>query len=130
MFATIFADGDRDGDGQISTIELMHVLQRRAKGTTLDGNSHAIFTLQKLLAEQASHGDIGLKEWSSGLHAAIVGDPNGAVAQWVLKELQDKAAGLSGHAHASRPQVVLEMERCAQLLSAAGEVKTHADEHV
>jgi len=123
-------------DGRLSTLELMHLLKRRATGTTLSGNSHAIFTLKKLLAQQADHGEIGVKEWSSGLHAAIVGDPNGAVAQWILKELQDEAAGWSAHDHDGRPyyshssrpgetswmrpQVVLEMERCAQLLSADG----------
>ena len=121
----------------LSTLELMHLLKRRATGTTLSGNSHAIFTLKKLLAQQADHGEIGVKEWSSGLHAAIVGDPNGAVAQWILKELQDEAAGWSAHkdlegrpyySHSSRPgetswvrpQVILEMERCAQLLSGDG----------
>ena len=67
-----------------------------------------------------------------------MGDPNGAVAQWILKELQDEAAGLSAHAHASRhkdpsfqrPQVILEMERCAQLLAGSGEVEVHAEVHV
>jgi hypothetical protein len=101
-FAAMFIDADSNGDGKISTIELMHVLKRRAKGTKLNGNSHAIFTLKKLLEDQADHGDIGVKEWSTGLHAAIVGDPNGAVALWILKELQDEAAGLSAHTHASR----------------------------
>jgi hypothetical protein len=73
-FAAMFIDADSNGDGKISTIELMHVLKRRAKGTKLNGNSHAIFTLKKLLEDQADHGDIGVKEWSTGLHAAIVGD--------------------------------------------------------
>ena len=135
----MFIDADNNGDGKISTIELMHVLKRRAKGTKLNGNSHAIFTLKKLLEDQADHGDIGVKEWSTGLHAAIVGDPNGAITQWILKELQDEAAGWSAHEHEGRPyyshsrrpqdtswvrpQVIIEMERCAQLLSAAGEAQ-------
>tara|TARA_B110000208_G_scaffold49326_1_gene65158 strand:+ start:1408 stop:4332 length:2925 start_codon:yes stop_codon:yes gene_type:complete len=139
MFDILFKDADSNGDGIISTIELTHVLQRRAKGTMLDGNSLAIFKLKKLLAQQSEHGEIRMKEWHSGLHAAIVGDPNGAITQWILKELQDEAAGWSAHEHEGRPyyshsrrpqdtswvrpQVIIEMERCAQLLSAAGEAQ-------
>ena len=150
-FATIFADADSNGDGLISTIELMHVLKRRATGTSLDGNSLAIFALKKILAQQADHGEIRVGEWSSGLHAAIVGDPNGAVAQWILKELQDEAAGWLVHehegrpyyAHSSRPgetswvrpQIIVEMERCAKLLSVPGGAgvrvpPVHAEAHV
>jgi hypothetical protein len=142
MFTAIFADGDRSGDGLLSTIELMHLLQRRAQGTVLDGNSHAMFTLQELCEKQAAHGEIGVKEFSSGLHAAVVGDPNGAVAQWILKELQDEAAGWTAHVHDAdddthatyyahskrgakstvweRPRVLVEMDRCSQTLSVDG----------
>ena len=142
MFAFLFADGDSNHDGRLSTIEFMHLLQRRAKGTALDGNSHAIFTLQQLLEKQAAHGEIEVKEFTSGLHAAVVGDPNGAVAQWILKELQDEAAGWTAHVHSAddgthatyyshskrgakstvweRPRVLVEMDRCSQTLSVDG----------
>jgi len=100
VLAFVFADADSNGDGKISTTELMRVLKRRAKGTTLGGNAHeghhvqrGIFALKKLLMDQADNGEIGLEEWSSGLHAAIASDPKGAVAQWVLKELQEAADG-------------------------------------
>ena len=46
LFNEIYAHADTDGDGKLSTIELMRMLHRRAKGTPLHGDAHAIFSLK------------------------------------------------------------------------------------
>ena len=42
--------------------------------------------------ENGEHGAIGPVEFASGLTKALLQDPNGHVAQWILVELQDEAA--------------------------------------
>ena len=76
----------------LKTIELMHMFQKRARGTELDGNSHAIFSVRSLLAEQAAHGEIRRDEFAQGLVAAVLRAPNSAVAGWILTELMEEAA--------------------------------------
>lgn len=113
IFDAIFAAADTDGDGTLSTLELMRVLKTRAKHTALRGDAHAIFTLKTLMASQAKRKsarfgalsptspgaedddeehDIGPEEFASGLLAAMKKDPNGSVSQWIIKELQNAAA--------------------------------------
>ena len=87
----IFNIADRSATGSLTTLELMTMLKKRAKGTALDGDAHAIFTLKTLLAEQAEHGGIGRAEFRSGMVKALRKEPNGAPAQWILNELQDAA---------------------------------------
>ena len=133
LFAMLFVAGDRNGDGLLSTIELMHMMQTRAQGTVLDGNSEAIFKLQRALEEQAdgAGGEIGMNEFNTGLHKEIIAKPNGAVAQWILKEAQDDAALWTRHTHEKKtyyshprdgetwvaPEIIVEMQRCAKVLS-------------
>ena len=109
----IYADADTNGDGSLSTIELMRVLKKRAKHTGLNGDAHAMLSLKMLLAQQASrnrrsesadvqlssaaidedeHGEIGPDEFARGLVIAIEKTPNGQVAQWIVKELKDAGA--------------------------------------
>ena len=102
LLSDLFAVANRSGSGNLSTLELMSMLKKRAKGTALDGDAHAIFSLRTLLATQASQSRldlhkradslIGEREFKRGIIAAISKDPNGHVAQWLLKELQDEAA--------------------------------------
>jgi hypothetical protein len=156
----IYADADTDGDGSLSTIELMRVLKKRAKHTGLNGDAHAIFSLKMLLAQQASrsrqsesadlqlssaatdedeHGEIGPDEFARGLVIAIEKDPNGHVAQWIVKELKDAGAMwktkvsivregdteeevviYTHRSHGStrtKPVLLVELERCAAALS-------------
>jgi len=53
LFAKIYANADRSGSGALSTVEFTLMLQRRAKGTALAGDAHAILTLKTLCAKQA-----------------------------------------------------------------------------
>ena len=46
LLSGIFAEADTDGDGTLSTMELMRVLKRRAAHTGLNGDSHAVFSLK------------------------------------------------------------------------------------
>ena len=87
----IFVIADRSSTGTLSTLELMTMLKSRAKGTALDGDAHAIFSLKTLLSEQAEHGSIGREEFRTGIIKALRREPNGAPAQWILNELQDAA---------------------------------------
>jgi len=129
LFETIFQAADRDRDGELSTIELMQMLKKRAKGTALDGDAHAIFTLRTLLSKQASsdNGEIGVKEFARGLMKTMLTEPNGHVAEWILKELQSEAEEWSTHEHEGRtyfrydvthetqwdePEILIEMRRC------------------
>lgn len=131
----LFAMSDVSGSGQLTTIDLTRLLAKRAKGTVLEGNAHAIFALRTLLASQASHGEIRGEEFATGLWKSIEADPNGAVAQWILLELMEEAERWDqyeypapGGAHAvlyrhptagdvrEKPAVLVAMERCAALL--------------
>ena len=98
LFKSLFQKADRDHDGALTTIELMHMLQARAKGTALNGDAHAIFSLRTLMEESAMEGSegggeavISSREFGTGLIEAVRRDPDGAVARWILKELQDEA---------------------------------------
>ena len=159
LFGKIFKIADRNCSGILSTVELTLMLQKRAKGTALDGDSHAIFSLKTLLAQQASlsqkdrvlgrlpsmkskidltaveanedHGEIGIREFARGMMKAVVLKPNVAVAEWILKELQDEAAEwvtheteegklfylheTEGKQQWGKPELVSEMERCKAL---------------
>ena len=156
----IFADADTDGDGSLSTIELMRVLKKRAKHTGLNGDAHAMLSLKMLLTQQASrsrrsesadlqlssaaidedeHEEIGPDEFARGLVIAIEKNPNGRVAQWIVKELKDAGAKwktnvsierkgekeeevviYTHRSHGStrtKPVLLFELERCAAALS-------------
>ena len=92
VFTMLFEVTDRNQDGSLSTIELMNVLKKRAKGTALDGNSHAVFTLKDQLHEIAEDDHaISKFTWEKGIMATMRKDENGAVTQWVLRELQNLA---------------------------------------
>ena len=113
IFDAIFVDGDKSGSGTLSTLDFMFMLQRRAKGTALDGNAHAIFKLKQLLASQSrvhskdgtarrdssGLGKIGKTEFAHGLFAAMRNDPNGACGQWILLEMMDAVEKWEEHEH-------------------------------
>ena len=126
-------------------MELMHLLSARAKGTALDGNAVAMFGLQRTLEDEADHGEIVASTFESGLCKAMAAHPNGAVAQWILTELQEEAAAWSMHEHGGRafyshprhgevwevPEVIAGMERCAKLLGGGtAEGRTGVTVHV
>ena len=141
LFAAIFVDADRACTGRLSTLQLLQVLKRRARGTALDGDSHSIFALRTLLAEQAAENEsITPNAFEIGLFKAIVRDGDGHVAQWILNELMDEAAlwrrmphvdAETGEAHAyyyhtergvsvwEQPPILTELERCSTILSSA-----------
>jgi hypothetical protein len=88
IFTALFKYADRDGDGNLSTVELMMMVDKRAKKTALGGNSHAIFKLKEVLHKQAEHDEITELEWESGLVAMMRADESGPVAEWIMYELQ------------------------------------------
>jgi hypothetical protein len=129
LFNQIFEASDRDGDGSLSTMDLMFMLKTRAKGTPLEGDAHAIFSLKTLLAQQAAsksstpgssssssahvdmdmihdagdeHGEIGPPEFAKGLTKSLILKPNGHIAEWILQELQVEAAQWSTRQHEGR----------------------------
>ena len=109
LFDAIFEDADKSGSGTLSTLDFMFMLQKRAKGTALDGNAHAIFKLKQLLASQSEDsagrrdssglGKIGKLEFTHGLFAAMRNDPNGACCQWLLLEMMDAVDLWEEHEH-------------------------------
>jgi hypothetical protein len=136
LYTNLFEITNRSGSGYLSTIELTTMLRTRAKDTGLNGDAAAIFTLKTLLATQGAedsgdHGAIGPAEFASGLTKALLQDPNGHVAQWILLELQEEAARWSAFEHDAKmyyvhsgdgaktwtmPPIVEHMERAALLL--------------
>ena len=95
LMESIFKVADTDGDGSLTTIELSRMLRARAKGTALDGDAHAIFSLNAIFREKAlasESDDIGPREFCAGILQAISDKPNGHVAEWILKEVCDEAA--------------------------------------
>ena len=135
LYARLFTITNRSGSGHISTIELTTMLRTRAKDTGLNGDATAIFALKTLLAtqgggEDGEHGAIGPAEFASGLTKALLQDPNGHVAQWILLELQDEAARWCSFEHSGQtcfehngdgdktwavPPILEHMERVASL---------------
>ena len=127
IFASLFTKADTNSDGCLSSHAFIFMVQRRAKGTVLDGNSLAIFQLKEKLVGDGE--TVGKAEFERGMYDVICAEPNGAVAQWILKEAQDEAACWSSHLSGDRPfyshtrfdatwtkpQVLVEMERCARL---------------
>ena len=158
LFAQIFADADADGDGNLTTLEITIMLKKRAKGTLLYGDMHAIFTLKTLMAKQAEcahsssrvnlmahsaddhHGDIDKFAFAKGIMKALVKDPDGHVADWILKELQMEAAEWSEHIDTDgrtfyrhetnstmqwkTPLIIEEMERCKALARTTSQKKS------
>ena len=143
LFAVIFIDADRACTGELSTLQLLQVLKRRARGTALDGDSHSIFALRTLLAEQAAEHEsiITPTAFELGLFKAIVRDGDGHVAQWILNELMDEACHWREMPHVDeetgeastyyyhtnrgisvweRPKILSELERCSTILGSAG----------
>jgi hypothetical protein len=130
ILVNIFVDGDRNQDGVLSTMEFTQMLQRRAKATVLEGNAHAMFSLQQKLEEQTDHGKIGVKEFMQGVWVEIMECPNGCVAQWILYEAQNEASRWTskliqdgvriyqhcedGRVASEEPQILSEMRRCAE----------------
>ena len=72
-------------------MEFTHMFQKRAKGTVLARDSHAMLTLQSSCSK-FSHGTLVTQsDFNKGLTAALRASPDGHVAQWILRELQDLA---------------------------------------
>ena len=129
----IFRKADTDHDGTLSTMEILRVLRKRAKinKTALPGIA---FRFKETLHAQAEHAhDITEVEFERGLVVAMREDDQGPIAQWILRELQDLAAGwepveLEGkifYAHPTlgtsrtKPELVTAMEHFEQLRSEA-----------
>ena len=136
LFSSIFVQGNKKGDGVLTTLELMKMLKRRAKGTPLAGDSHAIFSLKTLLAKEGGdasgeHGEIRIDVFARGIMKAIM-NQNENVSEWILSELQLSASEWTvladvdegstfyvnvrtGARRRSKPQIVAETERLAEL---------------
>ena len=69
----------------------MHMFQTRAKGTALARDSHAMLTLQSSCSKFSHGTSVTQSDFSKGLTAALRASPDGPVAQWILRELQDLA---------------------------------------
>ena len=94
-----------DGANSLTVPETLALLRTRAKGTDLGGN-----LLRQMQIVQASSDEDGLlvtvAAFGAALHSAIDADKSGAVAQWLLAELEvlDDAAVVEEHdepAHSS-----------------------------
>jgi hypothetical protein len=95
-------------------------------------------TLPRLVSTTLTdHGKIGTREFAHGLMKAVVLKPNGSVAEWILKELQDEAAEWTEHSQPEtqriffshetdgkqqreKPEILIEMERCKALAAGGG----------
>ena len=82
LFHKIFTIADSNGDGELSTMELIRMLRTRAKGSPLDGNAHAMFTLRTQL-QKAGGGDddedaeIGAESFAQGMMDVVSSTPEG-----------------------------------------------------
>ena len=75
------------------------MLRRRAKGAALDGDAHAIFTLNTMLAKQAAHKHHGASS---------------------VNLLAHSAGGEHGEIGVEMPTIVKEMERCSKMAVGGG----------
>tara|TARA_B110000211_G_scaffold198632_1_gene228606 strand:- start:8 stop:472 length:465 start_codon:yes stop_codon:yes gene_type:complete len=69
----------------------MHMFQKRAKGTALARNSHAMLTLQSRCSKYSHGTSVTPSDFNKGVTEALRASPDGPVAQWILRELQDLA---------------------------------------
>ena len=69
----------------------MHMFQKRAKGTALARDSHAMLTLQSSCSKFSHGTSVTLSDFSKGVTEALRASPDGPIAQWILRELQDLA---------------------------------------
>ena len=87
LFERIFRQADTDKTGILSKMQLMKVLKKRAKGTALDGNSVAMFTLCEQIEAEDTDKHMTHAAFVAGTRKAIVSEPEGPVARWIRKEL-------------------------------------------
>ena len=126
----IFRKADIDHDGTLSTMEILKFLRKRAK----IHDTGIAFKFKETLHAQAEHShEITEVEFERGLVVAMREDAQGPIAQWILRELQDLAAGwkpveFEGEAFYShptlgsswtKPELVTAMEHFEQLRSEA-----------
>jgi hypothetical protein len=131
---SLFTAADRNRDGDLSVIEIVFFLKERAKGTALSRDSVAVFKFKSRMARQSAHGKITIREWELGIVEEMWANEDGAVAQWLLRELQDLASEWVAHAtedatfyvHATqgktwtKPPLVAAVERVAGLREEGG----------
>ena len=72
-------------------MKFMHMFQKRAKGTALANDSHAMMTLQSSCSKFSHGTSVTQSDFNKGLTDALRASPDGPVAQWILQELQDLA---------------------------------------
>ena len=87
LFERIFRQADTDKSGILSKMQLMKVLKKRAKGTPLDGNSVAMFTLCEQIEAEDIDKQMTHAAFVAGTRKAIVSEQDGPVARWIRKEL-------------------------------------------
>ena len=69
----------------------MHMFQKRAKGTALAKDSHAMLTLQTSCSKFSHGTSLTESDFIKGVTDALRESSDGPVAQWILQELQDFA---------------------------------------
>ena len=77
------------GATSLSVPQLLKLMRTRAKGTDLGTNMHTQLTLVQASTTD-DHGSQATPEsFGAALHAAIKTNPDGAVAVWLLDELEE-----------------------------------------
>ena len=89
VFQRIFKQADATKSGVLTSVQLTNVLSKRARGTALDGNSVAMFTLCEQIKNEDANNQLTQAAFEAGLKKAIVNRPTGAVAQWISREITD-----------------------------------------
>ena len=69
----------------------MRMFQKRAKGTALARDSHAMLTIQARCSKFSHGHEVTPSDFNKGVTEGLRADPDGPVAQWILRELQDLA---------------------------------------
>ena len=76
------------GAANLSVQQTLALLRRRAAGTDLAGDMHAQMSLTQHATSELDN-TVTPAAFGASLHAAIARNPNCAVAEWLLDELQD-----------------------------------------
>ena len=88
MLERIFEEHCSGAHGMLGVSTFARMIAKRAVGTGLAGNLHAIFTLRTAIAESSDE-RIDSASFAKAIRSIIERSPNGPAAKWILMEYRD-----------------------------------------